>query len=210
LSANPTVLPGPPAHWLCLCNGLCFLPSAPSPLASILLSTRSSRACPPPISIVNQLLFFTGLPPLPTHPRQSNPTPRDGESALDYAAFGMIVRNANLAVVAIDARASSNNTVATLSAGGPGQASPFIFSAYQRTCICSIQLEASLGEYPLILIALGIFTLVAGFGSQATKKMAAFFAQQSTCCFENTTNVVFPQRKAYIGTEELKHSPQKT
>ncbi len=31
----------------------------------------------------------------------------------------------------------------------------------------------------------------------------------STCCFENTTDVVFPQRKAYIGTEELKHSPQK-
>ncbi len=63
--------------------------------------------------------------------------------------------------------------------GGPGPASPLIFSAYQCTCICSAQLEASLGEYPSILIALGIFTLVAGFGSQATKKMAAFFARQS-------------------------------
>jgi hypothetical protein len=34
--------------------------------------------------------------------------------------------------------------------------------------------------YPLILIASRIFTLVAGFGSQAMKKMAAFFARQST------------------------------
>jgi hypothetical protein len=106
--------------------------------------------------------------------------PRDGESALDYAAFGMIVQNADLAVVATDARASSNNTVATLSVGGPGPASPLIFSAYRCTCICSAQLEASLGECPLILITLGIFTLVAGFGSQATKKMAPFFARQST------------------------------
>ncbi len=55
--------------------------------------------------------------------------PRDGESALDYAALGMIVQNAGLAVVATDARASSNDTVATLSAGGPGPASPLIFSA---------------------------------------------------------------------------------
>jgi hypothetical protein len=29
-------------------------------------------------------------------------------------------------------------------------------------------------------------------------------------CFENMTDVVLPQRKAYIRTEELKHSPQKT
>ncbi len=174
LSADPTALPGPPPRRLRLCNGLCFLPSAPSPLASILLSTRSSRACPPTISILNQLLFFTSLPLPPTHPRRGNPTPRDGESALDYAAFGVIVRNTNLTVVATDARVSSNNTVAASSAGGPGPASPLIFSAYQCTCICSAQLEASLGEYPLILIALGIFTLVAGFGSQAKKKMAAF------------------------------------
>ncbi len=178
--ANPTVLPGPPACRLRLCNGLCFLLSAPSPLASILSSTRSSRARPLTISIVNHLLFFTSLPPPPTHPGWSNLTPRDGESALDYAAFGVIVRNAVLAVVATDARASSNDTVATSSAGGLGPASPLIFSTYQRTCICSAQLEASLREYPLILIASGIFTLVAGFGSQATKKMAAFFARQST------------------------------
>jgi hypothetical protein len=116
----------------------------------------------------------------------ANP-PRVGQSdaegwriGLDYAAFGVIVRNANLAVIATDARASSNDTVATLSAGGPGPASPLIFSTYQRTCICSAQLEALLGKYPLILIASGIFTLVAGFGSQATKKMAAFYARQST------------------------------
>ncbi len=164
LSADPTGLSGPPARRLCLCNGLCFLPSAPSPLASILSSTRSSHACPPTISIVNQLLFFMSLPPPPTHPGRGNPTPRDGESALDYAAFGMIVRSANLPVVATDARASSNDTVATLSAGGPGPASPLIFSAYRRTCICSAQLEASFGQYPLILITLGILTLVAGFG----------------------------------------------
>jgi hypothetical protein len=180
LSANPMVLPGPPTQQLRLCNGLCFLPSAPSPLASILLSTRSSCARPPTISIANQLLFFTSLPPPPTHPGRGNPMPRGGESALDYAAFGVIVQNADLAVVATDARASSNDMVATLSAGGPGPASPLIFSAYQCTCICSAQLEVSLEEYPLILIALGIFTLVAEFGSQATKKMAAFFAQQST------------------------------
>jgi hypothetical protein len=105
---------------------------------------------------------------------------RDGKLALDYAAFGVIVQNADLAIIATDARASSNDTVATLSAGGPGLASPLVFSAYQCTCICSAQLEASLGDYPLILIALGIFTLVAGFGSQAMKKMAAFFARQST------------------------------
>jgi hypothetical protein len=84
----------------------------------------------PTISIVNQLLFFTSLPPPPTHPKRGNPTPRDGESALDYAAFGVIVRNTNLAVVATDTRASSNDTVATLSAGGPGPASTLIFSAY--------------------------------------------------------------------------------
>jgi hypothetical protein len=35
-------------------------------------------------------------------------------------------------------------------------------------------------------------------------------AQQLVCCFENMTDVVFPKWKAYIGTEELKHSPQKT
>ena len=92
----------------------------------------------------------------------------------------MVVQNAGLVVVATDARASSDDTVATSSAGGPGPASPLIFSAYQRTCICSAQLEALLGEYSLILIASRIFTLVAGFGSQATKKMAAFFGRQST------------------------------
>ncbi len=115
LSANLMVLPGPPTRRLCLCNGLCFLPSAPSPLASILLSTRSSRARPPTISIVNQLFFFTSLPPPPTHPGRGNPTPRDGESALDYVAFGVIVRNAGLAVVATDARAPPR-TVATYAA----------------------------------------------------------------------------------------------
>jgi hypothetical protein len=65
----------------------------------------------------------------------ANP-PRAGQSnakgwrklALDYAAFGVIVRNAGLAVIATDAKASSNNTVATSSAGGPGPASPLIFS----------------------------------------------------------------------------------
>ncbi len=180
-SADPTVLPGPPAHRLRLCDGLCFLPSAPSPLASILSSTRSSRARHPTISIVDQLLFFTSPPPPPppTHPRRGNPTPGDGESALDYAAFGVIVRSAGLAVVATVARAGSDDTAATLSAGGPGPASPLVFSASQRTCICSARLEASLGEYPLILIASEIFTLVAGFGSQATKTMAAL-ARQST------------------------------
>ncbi len=113
LSADPMVLPSPPARRLRLCNGLCFLPSSPSPLASIMSSTRSSRARPPTISIVNRLLFFTSLPPPPTHPGRGNATPRDGESALDYAAFGVIVRNADLAAVATDARASSNDTVAT-------------------------------------------------------------------------------------------------
>jgi hypothetical protein len=39
---------------------------------------------------------------------------------------------------------------------------------------------ASLGEYLLILIASGIFTLVSGFASQAMKKRAAFLEQQST------------------------------
>jgi hypothetical protein len=146
LSANPTVLPGPPFRRLRLCNGLCFLPSAPSPLTSILSSTRSSCARSPTIAIVNQLLFFTSLLLLLTHLGQGNPTPRDGESALDYAAFGEIVQNTDLAIVATDARASSNNTVATLSAGGPGPASPLIFSTYQCTCICSAQLEALLGE----------------------------------------------------------------
>jgi hypothetical protein len=172
LSADPMILSGPPARRLRLCNGLCFLPSAPSPLASILSSTRSSRAGPPTISIVNQLLFFTSLPPPPTHPGRGNPTPRDGESALDYAAFGVIVRNADLAVIATEARASSDNTVATLSAGGPGPASPLIFSAYQRTCICSAQLEASLGEYPLILIA--------SLGLAHRPHCFLFFARQST------------------------------
>ncbi len=79
------------------------------------------------------------------------------------------------------------------STGGPGPASPLVFSAYRRTCI----------------IASGIFTLVAGFGSQATKKMAAFFARQSTCYFENTTDVVFPRGKSYLSTGELSHPSQK-
>jgi hypothetical protein len=92
--------------------------------------------------------------------------------------FGVIVRSAGLAVVSTDARARSNDAAA--GAGEQGPASPLIFSTLQRTCICSAQLAALLGEYPLILIASGIFNLVAGFGSQATKTMTAFFARQST------------------------------
>jgi hypothetical protein len=88
--------------------------------------------------------------------------------------FGVIVQSAGLAIVTTDNRDSSADAAATLSAG------PLIFSASRCTCICSAQLAALLGEYPFILIASGIFTLVAGFGSQARKKMAAFFAQQST------------------------------
>ena len=60
-------------------------------------------------------------------------------------------------------------------------ASPLILSASRGTCICSDRLAASLGEYPLILIASGIFTLVSGFASQATKKRAAFLERRSTC-----------------------------
>jgi hypothetical protein len=128
--ANPMDLPGPPTCRLHLCNGLCFLPSAPSPLASILLSTRSSHAHPPTISVVNQLLFFTSPPLPPTHPGRGNPTPGDGELALDFAAFGVIFQSASLAVVDTVTRASSDDAAATLSAGGPGSASPLIFFAF--------------------------------------------------------------------------------
>ncbi len=60
--------------------------------------------------------------------------------------------------------------VLLVNAGGPGIASPLILSISRRTCCCN-RLAASLGEYPLILIASGI-SLVSGFASQSTKKRA--------------------------------------
>ena len=50
----------------------------------------------------------------------------------------------------------------------------------RRTCWTRIRSEASVSEYPFALIAAGMESLVTGFGSQAKKKRAAFFARAST------------------------------
>ncbi len=96
------------------------------------------------------------------------------------AGTGVIAASATLPTFAVVDRDSSADTAAASGAGGPGIASSLIFSALRHTCICSTRLAASLWEYPLIFMALGISTPVAVFGSQAMKKMAAFLAQQST------------------------------
>ena len=80
----------------------------------------------------------------------------------------------------------------------PWIASPLIVSTSQCTCCYSNRLVASLGEYPLILIASGIFTLVSGFASQATKKRAVFLERQSTwysLLFEDMVKCLFPTEK---------------
>ncbi len=89
-----------------------LLPLLSPPSAAPPSSAASSRARLPTISIVDRLLFFTIPPPPPTHPRRGDPTAVDGESALDYAAFGVIVQSAGLAVVATVARASSDDAAA--------------------------------------------------------------------------------------------------
>jgi hypothetical protein len=50
---------------------------------------------------------------------------------------------------------------------------------------------------------------VGGSGSGKAESPPLLLTDLPIGCFENTTAVVFPQRKAYICTEELNRSPQK-
>ena len=91
----------------------------------------------------------------------------------------MIVRSAGLllAADATVARASRDDAAAD---SGLGVSLDLFFWDSRRTCWTRIRSAASASEYPFALITAGMESLVTGFGSQAKKKRAAFFARAST------------------------------
>ncbi len=95
------------------------------------------------------------------------------------ARFGVIVCSASLllAADATVARVSRDDAAAD---SGRGVSLDYFFWDSRRTCWTKIRSAASASEYPFSLIAAGMESLMAGFGSQARNKRAAFLAWTST------------------------------